>query len=119
LFEAFSADWVTESLREEWSGDVNFIVDGIILWNIGSSLLSSSPLALSITGSFSFLNNTSFDNFNIISDVGWSAEVMIWDHSFTITPHADSVAICFRIVDALSEVILNGGIGECDWVAEI
>jgi len=103
---------MAESLREEWSGQVNLIVGGIIGWDGDWSLFTSSPLAWSngSTGSFNLSKDAFRDDSEIFCKVSWSTEVVIWDHGFSVTPLACCLEIaisCGSLVDASSKVTFN------------
>ena len=78
---------MAELLGEEWSVQVSLLVVLYGGWDSGSGLLSSSPLTLVNTDSF-IRANTFLDKSSIVSDVSWSAEVLIWDQGFSVTPNA-------------------------------
>jgi hypothetical protein len=57
----------------------------------------------------------------IISEISWSTEVILWNQFSSITPLAVSIAVILRIVEALSELILSCSldIADLDWMAEL
>jgi hypothetical protein len=89
------------------------VVVGFIIWNINWSLLSSSPLAFWDDGAWGLIVslNTRCDKGGIICEISWCAEVVIWNQTFTVTPHALvtwSFAISLSLVDAVLPVTLSG-----------
>jgi hypothetical protein len=87
---------MAESLGEQWSfqigsGDIG--VDSISRWDISWCLFTSSPLAWSDACSISIRVDARSDGLDVISHKGWSAEVMIWDQSFSVTPYAVTSAL--------------------------
>ena len=70
---------MAELLGEEWSGQVILLVVLYGGWDSGSGLLSSSPLAWWCTDSFSLSLDTGKDFVDIISDIRWSTEVLLWN----------------------------------------
>jgi hypothetical protein len=113
---------VAEILREEFSGQVSLIVGSIISWESNWCLLSSSPFAFwDVANSFSIHTDAHFDGVNIVSNISWGAEVMIWDQGFSVTPHACSVlkAISGFFSEAHSELSFSCVGFDRKWVAEL
>jgi len=86
-------NWMAELLGEHWSGQVNDIIGSIDSWDICWCLLSSSPLAWGDACSIRLLGEARFDGLDVISHHEWSAEVLIRDQSFSVTPDAGTVAL--------------------------
>jgi hypothetical protein len=84
-------------------------------------LLSLSPFAWSNTGSGILGGNALSDLLNVSGQVAWSAEVVVWDESLSVTPFAASIIafLSSGLGDALSEVSFNSGHVDLDWVAEL
>jgi hypothetical protein len=88
---------------------------------LGWVLLSLSPLAWSNTGSDILGGNALSDLLNVSGQVTWSAEVVVWDESHSVTPLAASVVafLSSSLGDTLSEVSFNSGHVDLDWMAEL
>jgi len=85
-------------------------------------LLSSSPFAWSNTYGFSIVIAASFDDVEVIGDISWGTEVMIWDQGLSVTPHAFSFRDA-HVLDIVLQAVLHhgggGGAGHVNGVAEL
>jgi len=122
LIPFVSGDWMAESLREEWSVQINLIVGGIIGWDGDWRLLASSPLAWSDTGNISLGSDAISDDVEVFGDISWGTEVVIWDHGSTVGPFACCLLIAISSSSlgiACLEVSLGGVTGNSNWMAEL
>jgi hypothetical protein len=122
LGPVFDGNWMAESLGEQWSfqigsGDIRVV--GIGSWDICWSLLSSSPLAWSDASSIGIRVDALSDEVDVISHIGWGAEVSIRDQSFSIAPDAVASALGGDLWQASSEVSFGCGGINLHWVAEL
>lgn len=111
---------MAEVLREEYTRLLKILVISWNSWESLSSLLSSSPFTISNAGSLINRVDAVDNDGGIIGEVGWSAEVTIWNQISSVTPHAFSITSCGSSSNAISEVILSKrGSDDRSWVAEL
>ena len=60
-----------------------------------------------------------FNDLDIISEHFWSAEVVIWDQGFSVTPNTASIAGGGSSLEALSKFLLGFAFINLSWMAEL
>lgn len=121
-----SCYWMAESLGEEWTSKIKFIIWSIISWNSCSWLASSSPDAWWSTNCFTLefhamqeLRNA-ISALDVISWMLWGTEVVLWNQIFSIRPYAIRASLAFSCSHAcaLLEILFGSCKTHCWWMTE-